>query len=126
VAGVNLPEVVAEVRAVFERYEAALVANDIATLDELFWDSAETVRYGFSDVQHGFAEVAAFRRSLPRQTAPRTLVRTSITTFGSDAAAVTTEFVLDGDQRMGRQSQLWIRTVGGWRVASAHVSWPTV
>ena len=125
-ADVNLPDVVAAVRAAFERYEAALVANDLATLDELFWDSAETVRYGFADVQHGFAEVSAFRRSLPRQTAPRTLLRTSITTFGSDAAAVTTEFVLDGEARVGRQSQLWIRMADTWRVASAHVSWPTI
>jgi hypothetical protein len=133
---VDLPDVVAEVRAVFARYEAALLANDLDVLDELFWDSPATVRYGFADVQHGFAEVTAFRRSLPRQSAPRRLVHTVITTFGHDVATVWTQFVFDerGQEapdghgmaaRVGRQSQTWARVDGGWRVVAAHVSWPS-
>jgi hypothetical protein len=120
---VNDPDVLAEVRAVFERYERALVANDVDTLDELFWASPHTLRYGFAETQHGRDEVAAHRRTLPRQTAPRTLRDTVIVTFGRDLATVNTEFVPDGDPGIGRQSQTWVRFPEGWRVVSAHVSW---
>lgn len=33
---INIPEVVAEVTAAFEQYEAALVGNNVDVLDELF------------------------------------------------------------------------------------------
>jgi hypothetical protein len=121
---VNRPDVLAEVTAVFERYEAALLANDVDVLDELFWDDPATLRYGFAETQHGFVAVSAFRRSLVRQSAPRRLVDTIVTTFGTDVATVNTEFSLDGTDRIGRQSQTWVRRDGGWRVVSAHVSWP--
>ncbi|HEX5586964.1 MAG TPA: oxalurate catabolism protein HpxZ [Acidimicrobiia bacterium] len=119
----NDPRVVAEVRAVFERYEAALVANDVDTLIELFLDSPDTVRYGIDDVQHGHAAVAAFRRGEAQASPPRRLVDTVITTFGDDVAVASTRFVPDGTSAIGRQSQTWIRTDAGWRVVSAHVSW---
>jgi AtzH-like len=62
----NLPEIVDEVRAAFERYEKALVANDVAVLDELFWDSPHTLRYGVAENLHGYAAIRAFpRRALP-------------------------------------------------------------
>ncbi len=122
---VNRPAVVAEVRAVFERYEAALVANDLDVLDELFWQSEHTERVGLSDRQHGFAEVQAARRALPRQTPPRQLRELVVTTFDDHTAVVTTEFVPDdGATPVGRQSQTWIRFPEGWRVVGAHVSWP--
>ena len=122
---VNRPAVVAEVRAVFDRYEAALVANDVDVLDELFWHSPHTERVGIADRQHGFEEVSAARRALARQTPPRTLHDLVITTFGDDVATITTEFVPDdGATPVGRQSQTWIRFAQGWRVVSAHVSWP--
>lgn len=123
-ARVNDPTVVAEVRAVFDRYERALVANDVDVLVELFRDAPETLRYGIDDVQHGHAEIAAFRRASAQATPPRVLVDTVITTFGDDVAVVDTEFVPDGSTARGRQSQTWVRTTDGWRVASAHVSWP--
>jgi len=50
---VNLPDVVREVTAAFERYEQTLNDNDVATLDELFWDSAHTVRYGPTEGLYG-------------------------------------------------------------------------
>lgn len=122
---VNRPEVVAEVRAVFDRYEAALVANDLAVLDELFWQNPLTQRVGLADRQHGFDEVQAVRRALPRQTPPRTLRDLTIVTFDDHTAVVTTEFVPDdGATPVGRQSQTWIRFAEGWRVVGAHVSWP--
>jgi len=108
---------------VFERYERALVANDVETLVELFRDAPETLRYGIDDVQHGHDEIAAFRRTSVQATPPRRLVDTVVTTFGDDVAVVDTEFVPDGSSARGRQSQTWLRTPDGWRVVSAHVSW---
>jgi hypothetical protein len=118
---VNDPTVVAELRAVFEAYEAALMANDVDLLDELFWVSPLTVRYGIADVQHGADEVARFRRSLTRQTPPRRLHDTVVQTFGASSGVVATEFTLQ-DGTEGRQSQTWIRFPPGWRVVAAHVS----
>jgi hypothetical protein len=120
---VDRPEVVAEMRAVFERYETALVANDLDVLDELFWKAPGVVRYGLADVQHGWDEVSRFRRGLDRQTPPRRLVATVIRTFGADLAVVATEFEsLEDDTVRGRQSQTWVRFPEGWRIVAAHVS----
>jgi hypothetical protein len=122
---IDRPDVVAEVAAAFERYEAALVANDVDVLDDMFWHDARVVRYGLGDVQHGWDEVSAFRRGLQQQTGARKLVDTVIHAFGTDAAVVATEFVLlDDPDRRGRQSQTWARVDGAWRVVAAHVSLP--
>jgi hypothetical protein len=123
VGEINDPEVRAEVLAVFERYERALVGNDVDALDGLFWDSPHTLRYGFGETQHGWAEVSAFRRAAARQTPPRTLHDTVVTTYGRDVATVNTEFTPEGSSVVGRQSQTWVRVPEGWRVVSAHVSW---
>jgi hypothetical protein len=121
----NRPDVVAELRAVFDRYESALVANDLVALDELFWNDPRTERIGLADRQHGFAEVHAVRRDLERQTPPRTLRDLVITTFGAGVGVITTEFVTDDPAiPLGRQSQTWVRFPEGWRVVAAHVSVP--
>jgi Protein of unknown function (DUF3225) len=52
---IDLSEVVAEVKAAFDRYEKALVLNDVATLDALFHDDARTIRYGNTENLYGFA-----------------------------------------------------------------------
>ena len=119
---INIPEVLAEVQAVFARYEAALIGNDRATLDELFWDSPHTLRYGFSENHYGHADIAAFCASLPVQSPPRELLRTVITTYGRDFATANVEFRREGSFQTGRQSQTWMRTHEGWRVVAAHVS----
>ena len=129
---IDLPDVHAELSAVFARYEHALVTNDTATLDALFWASPRTVRYGIADHQHGIDAIRAFRAAQPSAAQPRRLVRTVITTYGRDFATAVTEFVrpdfpVDGAlHRIGRQSQTWCRIAGpgrdGWRVVSAHVS----
>ncbi|MDQ0014884.1 hypothetical protein J2W23_003280 [Variovorax boronicumulans] len=119
---INLPEVHAEVSAVFARYEEALVTNQRAVLDELFWNSPHTLRYGFSENHYGHADIRAFRASLPVQSPPRELLRTVITTYGRDFATANVEFRREGSRVIGRQSQTWIRTDDGWRVAAAHVS----
>jgi hypothetical protein len=119
---INIPKVVAEVTAAFRRYETALVGNDVAVLDELFWDSAHTLRYGVGENLHGYAEIAAFRAARPATGLARELVRTVITTYGRDCATANTEFRRPGTDRIGRQSQTWVRMPDGWRVVAAHVS----
>ena len=119
---VNLPEVLAEVQAVFARYEDALVNNHIDVLDALFWPSPHTVRYGAAENLVGIDAIRAFRAARPSTGLARTLARTVITTFGRDLATAMTEFHRDGLTKVGRQSQTWVRFPDGWRVVAAHVS----
>jgi hypothetical protein len=118
---VDRPEVVAEVRAAFEAYEAALVAHDLAALDAAFWADARVVRFGIGDDQLGAEAVAAWRRTSGPVTPGRRLHDTMITTFGTDLAIITTKFTDDGSG-VGRQSQVWMRAGGSWCIVSAHVS----
>lgn len=119
---INLPDVVAEVTAAFERYERALVTNDVAVLDELFWNSPHTLRYGATENLYGYEAIRAFRAGRSAQGLARTILRTTITTYGRDLASANIEFLRDGSTRTGRQSQTWLRTPEGWRVVAAHVS----
>jgi hypothetical protein len=119
---INLPEVVAEVEAVFARYEDALVNNRIDVLDELFWPSPSTVRYGVGENLVGIDAIRAFRAARPSAGLARTLAATVITTFGHDFATAMTEFRRAGKASVGRQSQTWVRFAEGWRVVAAHVS----
>ncbi len=119
---VNLPDVVAEMSAVFARYEDALVNNRIEVLDALFWDSPHTVRYGAGENLRGIDAIRAFRNARPAVGLARRLANTVITTFGRDLATAMTEFHRDGNSRVGRQSQTWVRLDGQWRVVAAHVS----
>jgi hypothetical protein len=119
---INLPDVHAEVSAVFARYEAALVHNQVEVLDELFWPSAHTVRYGVGENLLGIEAIRAFRQARPSTGLARTLSHTVITTYGRDCATAMTEFQREGSTRSGRQSQTWVRMPQGWRVVAAHVS----
>lgn len=118
----NLPAIVAEVTAAFERYEQALVTNNVAVLDELFWDSPLTVRYGAGENLLGIEAIRAFRLSRPSVNLHRSLSNTVITTFGHDMATAMTEYQRIGSTVPGRQSQTWVRMAEGWRVVAAHVS----
>ncbi len=119
---INLPDVLAEVTAAFERYEQALVTNDVAVLDELFWDSPHTVRYGATENLYGCEAIRAFRAGRAPQGLARTLVKTVITSYGRDFATASVEFQRGSTTAAGRQSQTWMRTPAGWRVTAAHVS----
>ena len=119
---INRPDVHAEVSAVFARYEDALVNNHVDVLDELFWPSAFTVRFGVGENLYGIEAIRAFRQARPAQGLARTLQHTVITTFGADLATAMTEFRRAGSDRIGRQSQTWVRLPEGWRVVAAHVS----
>lgn len=119
---INEPTVLAEVTAVFQAYEAALMANDIRALDWLFWASPHTVRYGVGENLYGEDEILAFRKSRLGGSPQRILGRTEITTFGRDFATANAEFRREGDGRVGRQSHAWVRLPEGWRIVAAHVS----
>ena len=119
---INLPGVLAEVTAVFDRYEKALVTNDVAVLDELFWNSSHTLRYGVTENLYGYDAICAFRAGRPAQGLERAVLKTVITTYGRDFATANVEFQRVGSASTGRQSQTWMRTTEGWRVVAAHVS----
>jgi hypothetical protein len=120
---VNLPEVVAEMQAAFERYEVAVVSNDVATLDAIFRKDPYTIRYGAGENLYGYAEVAAFRAARSPLNLARTRSRTVITTYGRDFAVASTLFHRDSAPgKVGRQMQTWVRFDEGWRVVAAHVS----
>ncbi len=119
---INLPSVVAEVTAQFARYEKALTSNDVAVLDELFWSSPHTLRYGATENLYGYDEIRAFRAGRPAQGLARSLLKTVITTYGYDFATANVEYQRAGNPKTGRQSQTWLRTPDGWRVVAAHVS----
>ena len=117
----NDPATLAEVEANFAAYETALLKNDNETLARMFLDRPDTVRYGVNDAQQGHAEVLAFRAT--QSPFERVLDRTVITTYGSDCATAQTRFIRDDlPGKIGRQTQVWVRTPDGWKVAAAHVS----
>lgn len=119
---INLPGVVAEVAVALARYESALVGNDVAVLDELFWKSPHTLRYGATENLYGYDAIQAFRAGRPAGGMDRTVLKTVITTYGHDFATANIEVQRVGGTKTGRQSQTWLRTTDGWRVVSAHVS----
>lgn len=120
---IDLPDVKAEVEAVFTEYETALVTNDVATLDRLFLDAPTTIRYGGGENLYGYAEIRDFRAGRSPAGLERRLERTVVTTYGRDFATASTLFRRDSAPgKVGRQMQTWIRTLDGWRVVAAHVS----
>lgn len=118
----NRPDVLAELREAFARYEDALVNNRVDVLDELFWDSAQTVRFGVAEDLYGIDAIRAFRNARPAQGLARSLQRTVLSTFGDDFGTAMTEFKRIGADKLGRQSQTWCRIDGRWVVVAAHVS----
>jgi hypothetical protein len=116
--------VVAELRALYPRYEQALVSNDVDTLVEMFWTSPEVMRFGVTENLYGREELEAFRQNRPAANLARRIIRLDIVSFGRDFGSITLEFERDtakGTVR-GRQSQVWVRFPQGWRIVSAHVS----
>ena len=120
---INLPEVVAEVKECFERYETALVGNDVLALNAMFRDDARTVRYGAGEILYSYAEIKAFRAARSPVALGRTLSRTVITTFGREFAVASTLYERPtAPGKTGRQMQTWVKFPEGWRVVAAHVS----
>ena len=118
---INNPQALAEVTASFERYQDAVIANDVAVLDELFWESALTLRYGIAENLYGYGEIAAYRSGRSPAGLAREVTKSVVTCFGRDFATTNIEFTRAG--RHGRQSQAWARMPEGWRIVAAHVSY---
>ena len=119
---VNDPNVVAEVTAMFRRYEQALMDNDTDALTGMFWQSPDTLRFGVGEQLYGYDAIASFRANRKGGAPRRTLGKTVITTFGRDYAVANTEFQRINTDRLGRQTQTWVRFPEGWRIVAAHVS----
>ncbi len=119
---VDLTLVIAEVRAEFERYEAALLANDIDALNDFFFSAPSTVRFGIAEHAFGIESVRLQRAGLPRTHPERRLMNTVINTVGVDVAVVSTEFAAPNTVKVGRQTQAWVRFAAGWKIVAAHVS----
>ena len=119
---IDLPDVHAEVSAAFERYEQALVTNDVAVLNELFWNSPHTLRLGMTENLYGYEAIVGFRAARNPAGLARERRNVRITTFGRDFAVANTEFYRTTTTKWGRQSQTWVRMPEGWRVVAAHVS----
>ncbi len=120
---INLPDVVREVTEAFDRYEKALNSNDVGTLDELFWKSPQTLRYGIGEELYGHDQIAAFRSGRdPKFVVGRDLLKVWVVTYGRDFGTANCEFRRHGSDRHGRQSHTWMRTPQGWRIVAAHVS----
>jgi hypothetical protein len=120
---VDIPDVLAEVTAQFARYEAALVSNDIAVLDELFRADKRTLRYGVGENLYGYDEIMAFRAARSPIGLGRKTAKTVITTYGRDTAVASTLFYREQlVGKVGRQMQTWVRFPEGWRIVAAHVS----
>jgi hypothetical protein len=121
---INDPGVIAELRALYPRYEEALVTNDIATLVEMFWPGEPVMRFGVTENLYGPAELEAFRKARLGGNLARTITRLDIVSFGRDFGSITMEFerATPAGPVHGRQSQVWVRFAEGWRIVQAHVS----
>lgn len=119
---INDPAILAQVSAAFDAYEVALMTNDVEAMDTLFWHSPLTVRYGTGDTQYGINEIREFRKARAGGSPHRKVTRRSVTTFGTQFAATSIEFIREDSTAIGRQSQSWAKFPEGWRVVSAHVS----
>ena len=120
---IDLPDVVAEVRAAFDRYETAIVTNDVEALGAMFHSDPRTLRYGAGENLYGYCEIAAFRAARSPVGLARTLAKTVITAYGRDVAVASTLFHrASAPGKVGRQMQTWVRFSDGWKVVAAHVS----
>jgi len=119
---IDRPQVLAEVRRVFDDYERALMANDVDALNAYFWDDPRTTRYGIADRQWGMAQLVAFRAATPAPRFTRSLLHPRITTYGDDMAVAQVEFVRSDTPLRGFQTQTWVRMLEGWKIVAAHVS----
>ncbi|PZV14892.1 MAG: DUF3225 domain-containing protein [Leptolyngbya sp.] len=117
-------DLIAELTQLHLSYETALCSNDLATLDALFWESPDVVRFGATENLYGIDEIRQFRQNRPTKDLARAISHLTVVPFGDDTAAITLEFqrTINGVARSGRQSQFWRKFPQGWRIVSAHVS----
>ena len=121
---VNDPAVVAEVTALFEAYEQALIEKDVDVLDNTFWNNPHTIRYAMHENGYGFDDI--HRHRVARAPGPgikEVRRRLEILTLGDTFATVSLECKVRDQDEVGRQSQTWVKFPDlGWKVVAAHVS----
>ena len=118
---INNPQTLTELTRQFNRYQQAIIDNDIAVLNELFWNNPHTIRYGTGENLYGHAAIASFRGARDPRSVVRLVGKSVVTSYGRDAGTTNVEFTRGN--RNGRQSQTWIRMPEGWRIVAAHVSY---
>lgn len=119
---INIPEIVAEVTAAHNRYDQALADNNVKILNEMFWNSPHTLRYGITENLYGHDQISGFRQARAQDNFAREVLKVTFTTYGRNFATTNIEFTRSSSDRIGRQSQTWLRTDDGWRIVAAHVS----
>ena len=119
---INIPEIVAEVTAAHNRYDQALADNNVKILNEMFWNSPHTLRYGITENLYGHDQISGFRQARAQDNFAREVLKVTFTTYGRNFATTNIEFTRGSSDRLGRQSQTWLRTDDGWRIVAAHVS----
>jgi Asp-tRNA(Asn)/Glu-tRNA(Gln) amidotransferase A subunit family amidase len=114
--------------AAFWRYERALLANDLDTLDELFLDDPATLRGDAGGVLVGHEQISLFRRSRGATTglpATRNVEKLHVQVHGPTTAVVVAEIRREDDGGYGLQTQVWVAIPAQqgtvWRVAAAQV-----
>jgi hypothetical protein len=120
----NIPQVVAEIAALFERYEQALIDKNVDVLDSTFWNSPHAIRLANNEHGYGFDRIHAHRVArVPGPGTKEKRLRLDIVTVGRDIATVTLIYKVRGREMTGRQTQAWVRFPdAGWKVIAAHVS----
>jgi hypothetical protein len=123
-SSVNDPAVVAELSALHEEYEKALVNNDVDKLTQFFWNSPFALRFGVRENLYGADEIETFRKTRSPIGLDRQISNVKIVTFGDDCGVVTLEFRRGQSDNVpkGRQGQVWRKFPEGWKIVSAHVS----
>lgn len=106
----------------FWGYEHALSTNDVAALDELFWDDATTTRADHqSGVLVGHQEIALFRAGRVGGAPPRTITAVHVNELADGVVVILAE-TCRRDGARGLQTQIWRLARGQWYVQYAHVS----
>jgi hypothetical protein len=120
---IDLPEVVAQVKEAYDRYNNAINLGKLKVLNDTFWNDPRTIRYGQAENLYGYKEIEGFRANARPLDPPRTLSKTVITTYGRDfAVASTLTYRANQSGKVGRQMQTWVRFPDGWHVVAAEVS----
>jgi ketosteroid isomerase-like protein len=114
--------VLSEVRSAFQQYEQALVRHDVEALNAFFLNAEDSIRFGIAEQHYGYEAIAAGRLSAVPVHPQRRLLRTVVSSYGDDVASVSAEFTDPATAGVGRQTQTWVRTDQGWKIAVAHVS----
>ncbi len=118
----NIPEVLEEVRGLFERYEQALIDKNVDVLDGTFWNSPHAIRLANYEHGYGFDRIHAHR--IARPPGPGTKekrYRLDIVTLGRDIATVTLVYKV----RDRTWSAARARPGCAFRMSAGKSSWPT-